>query len=171
MRFVIVENKKNGSKLWGINQLVDRFHKSSYNRDNSYALEPGEDINNSSRHRLYNKGDVKELLKIFAEFFQWIINEDNVSKIYITKDITLIRESKLPRIKMATCVDVQRFGDKVEDGKYYITDGKYAWSMWLTGDAFKAMQKLRDSDPEFINQKKELQPVVEEKNKHVKPKN
>lgn len=165
-------NKKNGSKYLSVNQLIDGFYKSRYNRDNFYDLAEGEDIDNSYKHRLYNKGDVKELVALLIQYFEDAIIKQNISRVYISDDIMLIRDSILPRIKYATDVDVRCLGsDKCESGKFYITDGNYAWSMWLSGDTYKAMQALRDTDQEFIKIKKDLKPVLEEKNKNAESKN
>lgn len=163
-------NKRNGSKEWTIGQLVDRFYTSRFNRDNLFDPKPGEDIENSIKHRLYNKSDVKELMKVFAEFFIWAINAENIGKIYLSKEVVLVRESKLPRLKKANNIDAQYLGDKVEPGKYYITDGRYAWLLWLTGDTFKKMQELRALDPEFIAAKEQLLPEMEERNKNANKK-
>lgn len=164
-------SKKNGSKYLSLSQIVDGFYPSRFNRDNLCDPDKGEDIDNSIKHRLYNKKDVKELMGLLAQYFEWAINTKNISRVYLTDNIMLIRDSKLPRIKYATDIDVKCLGeDKCKPGEYYITDGNYAWSMWLTGDAYKAMQALRDSDPEFIQVKKELQPLLEEKNKNAKSK-
>lgn len=157
-------NKKNGSRYVSIKQLVDIFYTSRFNRDQYHGLAEGEDIDNSRLYRLYNKSDLLELMELLAQFFEWAIIEKNIGKIYITKDLCLIRESSKPRLKKANFIDVQRLGDKVEDGKYYITSGKYKYSLFFTDEAFERLKKLQENDIEFIQTIEELKPLLEEKN-------
>lgn len=164
-------SKKNGSKYITLSKLVDMFYVSHFNRDNLHDLLDGEEYDNSRKYRLYNKVDVKELVDLFLEFFEWAINAKNISKIYLTRDITLIRESTLPRIKYATEMDVACTPDDCKVGEYYITRGKYMWRLWIEGDTFQKMKELWQKDPEFINKREELTPELEEKNKNAKSKN
>lgn len=162
--------RKNGSQYITLNKLVDMFYTSRFNRDNMHDVAEGEDIDNSIKHRIYNKKDVKEMLAIFAEFFEWAINSKNISKLYITKNITLYRESVPPKIKYATKMDEVFKHGEVKAGDYYITPGKYLWRLWVEGEALDEMRKLQDTDSEFIRIKEELTPEMEEKNKNVRAK-
>lgn len=162
--------KKNGSIYITLNKLVDMFYVSRFNRDNLHDPAEGEDIDNSYKYRIYNKKDVKEMLAIFAEFFGWAINEKNISKLYITKDITLYRESVPPKIKYATKMDEVFKHGEVKAGDYYLTPGKYMWRLWIEGDTLDRMRELQESDSEFIRIKEELTPEMEEKNKNAKSK-
>lgn len=164
-------NKKNGSMYVTRNHLVDMFYVSRFNRDNLHDLVEGEDIDNSRHYRLYNKSDVKELMSLFFSFFEWVINAKNLSKIYLTDDITLIRESTLPRVKYATMVDEQHMPDECRAGEYYITRGRYIWRLWIEGETFQKMKELYSVDPEFIKLREDLIPEMEEKNKNAKQKN
>ena len=162
--------KKNGSSYVTLNQMADMFYVSRFNRDNLHDPAEGEDINDSRKYRIYNKKDVKELLAVFAEFFQWVINEKNISKIYFSKDITMVRESTPPKIKYATGMDEVYLPGECKAGEYYITTGRYVWRFWVEGETFQKMRELWKNDSEFLRIKEELTPVMEEKNRNVKAK-
>lgn len=164
-------NKKNGSIMLSLNQLVDLFYVSRFNRDNLHSLEDGEDIDDSRKHRIYNKSSVKELMALFVDFFEWVINAKNISKVRITNDITLIRESTLPKIRRANAFEEKAIKNGSKAGEYYITHGKYIWRLWIDGETYKKMSELRINDPEFIAEIEKLTPVMEEKNKDVRAKN
>lgn len=164
-------NKKNGSQYWTLNNLVDKFYTSKFNRDNMHDPAPGEDINDSRLYRIYNKSDVKDLIHLLADYFEWAIGEENVSKLYITDNITLERETRLPTVRRANIVDELRSPERVKTGeikagKLYVTRGKYAWVMNLTGGTFQKMRELQYKDPEFIEKYEELQKSVDERNKN-----
>ena len=161
-------NQKNGSKYFTLNRLVDRFFKSRFNRDNLHDAAEGEDVNNSKLYRLYNKQDLLDISQLFAEFFEWVLNEENISRLYISNDLTLIRESTLPRVKYATPVDEMQLPGECKAGEYYITRGRYIWRMWVEGETFEKMKELSRRDPEFIKIREELIPEMEEKNKNVR---
>ena len=178
MRFVAKENKtegkfskKNGSRFITLSQLVDMFYVSRFNRDNLHDLVEGEDIDNSRKYRIFNKADVKELMEVFCDFFEWVINAKNIGKIYITKDISLVRESTLPRLKYATGMDEVYLPNECKAGEYYITHGRYMWRLWIEGDTFQKMKELWMKDPEFLKTREELTPEMEERNKNAKSKN
>lgn len=162
--------KKNGSVYITLNTLIDMFYVSRFNRDPMHDPGEGEDIDNSYKHRIYNKGDLKELMVLFMSFFEKAINDRNIGKIYLTKDITLIRESSLPRIKYANTMD-EMYQPNCKAGEYYITQGRYVWHMWLEGETFEKMREISSNDPEFVKKRQELIPVLEEKNKNAKSKN
>lgn len=164
-------SKKNGSRYVTLSQLVDMFYVSRFNRDNLHGLDEGEDIDNSRKHRVYNKSDVKELMIVFMEFFEWVVNEKNLGKIYLSDNVTLVRESTPPRIKYATKMDeLCKPEGGCKAGEYYVTCGRYVWQMWLEGDAFKKMKELWMKDPEFTDIREKLIPEMEEKNKNAKSK-
>lgn len=174
MRFVATKkevgrvNKKNDSLRVTIPQLVDMFYRSRFNRDPLHGVATGEDIDNSTRHRIYNKKDINELMKLFAEFFEWVINAKNISKIYCTQNMHLDREPKYPMVKYATGLDERYTNNECTAGEYYITNGRYNWRLWLTGEPFEEMKKLWLNDPEFQQMKIDLIPLLEEKNKNVR---
>ena len=162
-------NQKNGSLYITLSQLIDVFYTSRFNRDSLHSLVEGEDIDNSIKHRLYNKRDLKELMPLFIEFLEWVINEKNLGKIYLSKDLTLVRESTLPSLRYTTKFDEKAF-KRNKEGEYYISTGKYRWMMYVTGDTFAKMKELWLKDPQFEEIIKELTPKMEEKNKNAKPK-
>lgn len=164
------ENPKNGSKYITLIQLIDMFYVSHFNRDNMHDLAEGEDIDDSHLYRIYNKSDVKELMALFFQFFEWAINEKNIGKVYLTKDITLVRESTLPRVKYATVIDEQHLPGECKAGEYYITRGRYVWRLWIDGETFSKMKELQSRDPEFAKLREDLIPEMEEKNKNAKHK-
>lgn len=173
MRSVSKQNKgwtnaKNGSIYITLNQLVDMFYVSRFNRDNMHDVAEGEDIDNSRQHRVYNKSDVKELLSLFSEFFCWAINEKNISKIRVCDKLSMVRESSLPKLKYATAFDELCSPGQCKAGEYYITNGRYSWTLWFDGDTFQKMKDLWMNDPEFLAKKEELKPQMEEKNKNAK---
>lgn len=157
-------NKDNGSEYWTLYKMVKRFYTSRFNRDPYREPIEGEDIDNSTRYRVYGMTAVRELLEIFIQYFQWVIIEENVSKVYLSDDLVLIRESILPRVKPATQVDVFCASGEVKDGDYYVTPGKYTWKMWVQGDTFKGLKELSLKDPQMERLRKELAPIAEEKN-------
>ena len=164
-----VHNKSGASKVT-INWLVDRFYTSRFNRDNMNSLSPGEDINNSRKHRLYNKKDIKDVISLFAEFFAWVITEENICNVSIVSGLNLIRDSQIPRIRKATKVDkrmMNTVGEDVTPGKYYVTRGRYSWRMWLSGDMYKNMMRLWEKDSERIEAIERLVPEMEEKNRAI----
>lgn len=164
VRFVPYTNKDNGSEYWTLNKLVQRFYTSRFNRDPYHEPTEGEDIDNSKRYRMYGKEDVRELLELFFQYFQWVIVEENVSRVYLSEDISLIRESILPRVKPATQVDAICAGGDVKIGDYYVTPGKYTWKMWVQGDTFKKLKELSTNDPQMVKLRKELALTAKEKN-------
>ena len=133
---------KSGSRSITINKLVDMFYTSKFNRDNLHDPAEGEDINNSRKYRLYNKKDVKELMSLFCEFFQYALIEENLAKIYITKDITLVRDTTMPRLKYANGFDEQYNPELCKAGEWYVTNGRYNWKLWIEGDTFKALREI-----------------------------
>ena len=149
---------------WSLKNLVHRFYTSRFNREPDCDLAEGEDIDNSRKFRMYNKGEVLELLELFCDFFQWVIVEENISKVYLSKDIYLIRESILPRVKRATQVDCICVGGDLNIGDYYVTHGKYTWKMWIGGDVYKRLKELASKDPQMIELRKEFDVIAEEKN-------
>ena len=159
-------NKKNNSQYWYLPRLVDRFYYSHFNRDPLCGLEEGEEYDDSRQHRLYNKSDVKEVLELFFKFLEWIIPEENLGKLYLSDCISLERVSKLPTVRRATIVDVIKTKGKAKDRELYVTHGRYTWKMNVTGDMYERQKKLRDTDPEFIAKKEELQKSVDERNKN-----
>lgn len=165
------KNPKNGSIYISMNHLVDMFYTSRFNRDNMHDLAEGEDIDNSTKHRIYNKGDVKELMSLFGEFFEWAINAKDLGRIYLSKDTMLVRETVLPRVKYATVMDEYHLPGECKAGEYYITPGRYTWKLWVTGEPFKEMKNLWLRDPEILKRKEELIPEMEEKNAKKKSDN
>lgn len=165
MKFVPKSNKKNGSQYWTLNALVDRFYTSRFNRDNMHDPAVGEDIDNSRLYRIYNKRDVKELLHIFFDFFEWVINEENLGKIYLTDNLTLVRESKMPTIRRANIVDVLRSPDRAKEGELYVSRGKYLWTLFFSGEAFSRMRDLQFQDPEFKERYDSLEKEANERNR------
>ena len=91
-------NEKDGSLYLSVKQLASLFFRSRFNRDNLNDLMKDEDIDDSSHSRIYNKKDIEELSALYAEFFEWVINAKNVSRIYITPNVVLKRTKKLPRL-------------------------------------------------------------------------
>lgn len=152
-------------------KLVDMYFVSRFNRDNLHDPAEGEDIDNSRLHRIYNKKDIKELMSSFCEFFEWVINEKDISKIYISKNMSLIRESSPPRLKYATKFDEICTNNQCKAGEYYITNGRYNWKLWVEGETFEKMKNLWMRDPEFIRMREELVPEMEEKNKNARKDN
>ena len=162
------QNKKNGSQYWTLNSLVDRFYTSRFNRDNMHDPAEGEDIDNSRMYRIYNKSSIKELLHTFFDFFEWVINEENLGRIYLSENMTLMRESKMPQIRRANIVDVLRSPDRAKEGELYVTRGKYIWTLFLSGNAFSRMRELQFRDPEFKEKYDELEIEAAERNKMEK---
>ena len=146
------------------------FYTSRFNRDNLHDPAEGEDIDNSYKYRIYNKSDIKELMTHFLPFFEWAINAKNLSRIYLTDDITLIREATPPRIKYATTMDEKYAPGQCKAGEYYITNGRYSWKMWVEGETFERMRDLWMEDPEYTEIRDKLIPEMEEKNKNAKSK-
>lgn len=157
-------NKKDGSIYLSIKQLAEKFFYSRFNRDNMHDPAPGEDIDNSKLYRIYNKADIVELIELFMQYFEWAINAENISRVYLTDNIMLRRDSTYPKIKLATPVDANRLSKLCKAGEYYITRGRYNWTMWLDGDAYQKMIELKLADPEFNRIIKELTPELEVKN-------
>lgn len=161
-------NKNNGSKYWTLGELADRFYTSRFNHDEMHDWGEDEDIDNSRQHRLYNKGDTKNLIKKFAAYFEWVLCEENLSRIYITDNITLIRESKLPKVRRANRTDVIRRKGDVKAGEYYVTQGKYSWLMWTKGELMDRMREVQAKDPEFIERVEIKKIEAEERNKEIR---
>ena len=155
------------SRYVTVNMLVDMFYTSRFNRDNMHDAAEGEDINNSRRHRLFNKKDIKELMSLFCEFFQEALIEENLGKIYITKDITLVRDTTAPRLKYANGFDEQYNPDLCKAGEWYVTTGRYNWKLWIDGDTFKRIKSHWMEDPMLIEKREELRPEMEERNKKI----
>lgn len=162
-------NKKNGSLYVTLGHLIDMFYVSRFNRDNKHDPAKDEDIDNSYKYRIYNKSDVKELMKLFMDFFEWVINEKNIGKIYLSKNLTLLRDVTLPRIKYANAMDA-KYNPECTEGEYYITHGRYEWRLWLDNEAYDKMREIVVKDPELIKRTEELIPLLEEKNKNAKSK-
>ena len=165
-----LHNKKTGALYVTMRQLAGMFYVSRFNRDNMHDLEEGEDIDNSRKHRIYNKGELEELMVVFGEFFEWAINKKNLQKVYISKGLTLERTSVFPRIKYASGFDAKINPDCVA-GEYYITKGKYHWDLWLDKELYQEMQQLWLNDPAYLEKRQELIPELEEKNRNAKSKN
>lgn len=163
----MAQHKKDGSKSLTIKQLVARFYTSKFNRDNLHDPAPNEDINNSMKYRLYNKTDVLELMRIFIDFLEYTFVTDNISKIMLSKDLAMRRETKMPRIKRANKCDItnRKIDDGLKEGELYLTRGKYVWYLDFGGELLESLRKLRDVDPVIIDKKKELQKEIEERNK------
>ena len=155
----------NGAKKWTLNSLVDRFYTSRFNRDNLHDPAEGEDIDNSRLYRLYNKSDVKELMHIFFEYFEWVVSEENLCKVYLTKNMSFIRETRLPTVKRANIVDEIRSPNRAKAGELYVTRGKYLWTIYFSGEPHEKQRELQFSDPEFIAKYEELQKKVDERKK------
>lgn len=164
-------NKKDGSCYVTLHQLAVLFYRSRFNRDNLCDLEEGEDIDDSGLHRIFLKRDIEELFDKFGDFFEWAINAKNMSRIVLTPNVKLIREKKLPRLKLANMFDQVRLPGVAENGKYYITKAKYNWILELTGDAQDKMIEVKEKDPEVIAMRESLLPEMEEKNRNVGKKN
>lgn len=159
-------SKKNGSKYWTLNRLVDRFYYSRFNRDNLHDPAEGEDINNSRSHRLFNKTDIKELLHLFFDYMEWAIPEENLSRIYLTDNMMLERTSRLPTVRRANIVDEIKTKGEKKSGELYVTYGRYIWTVEMTGDLWERQREVQAKDPEFIAKREELQKSVEERNRN-----
>ena len=159
-------SKKNGSKYWTLNRMVDRFYCSRFNRDNLHGLAEGEDIDNSRSHRLFNKADIKELLHLFFDFMEWVIPEENLSKIYLTDNMMLNRSSKLPTVRRSNIVDQIKTKGLRPIGELYVTNGRYIWTLEMTGSLWERHREVQAKDPEFIAKREELQKSVEERNRN-----
>lgn len=162
------QNKKNGSQYLTIGEMGDMFYRSRFNHDPLCDFEEGEDPDDSSRHRLYNKKDVKAVMKAFFDFFGWAITEKNISRVYLSSDLTLMRESRFPRIKRANNADVLRKQGSVKAGELYLTQGKYSWLLWTEGEVMENLKKLQETDPEFIAAREEKQKELDERIKNEK---
>lgn len=159
-------NKKNGAAHWSLARLVDRFYYSRFNRDNLCGLSEGEDIDNSRQHRLYNKADLEEVFKLFFEYLEWAIIEENLGKIRLTNNMDITRTSSKPKLKRANIVDQIKTKDRVKDREYYVTPGKYKYELNLNGEAWERIKALREKDPELTEIKKNLQKEADERNKN-----
>ena len=159
------KSKKNGSEYWTINALVDRFYTSRFNRDNLHDPSPGEDIKNSRSHRLYNKSDIHDIAHLFSEFIEWVLPEENISKLYLSDNLTLVRKTRYPKIKRANSVDASRLNGKVQIGELYVTRGKYYWVVETGSDFTQIMYDLKNKDPEVAAKYAELEKEVEERNR------
>lgn len=151
-------------KRYTIKQLVGRFYRSKYNRDYDVPLAEGEDENDSMKSRIYNKSDIKDLLELFIRFFEWVLVEDNIENVHLSKNMSLMRQAELPKIKMANVVDKRILGDKVEVGKYYATKGKYSWKLWISNELFQSMAELWEGDPDRQRKIQELAEEIEKRN-------
>ena len=163
--------RKEGQYYLTLGQFVDFFYTSRFNRDNLHGLAEGEDIDNSIKHRIYNKKDVKELLEVIGEFLEWLIIEKNVARIRISKDITIMRETTLPRIKYATGLDERYTSNECKEGEYYITNGRYNWTLRIEGETFEKMRDKWKNDPNLVKIKEDLVPELEEKNRNARANN
>lgn len=158
-------SNKNGSQYLTIGEMGDLFYRSKFNHDPLCDFEEGEDPDNSTKHRLYNKKDVIAVMKAFFEFFGWAIADKNISRVYLANGLTLIRESRLPVLRKANLADVKRKNGSVELGEYYITQGKYSWKLWTEGEIMDRLKELQKTDPEFIAAREKKQIEIEERNK------
>ena len=152
------------AKHYTINQLISRMYTSRFNRDMEVPLFKDEEFDNSKKSRIYNKKDMLDLIKLFFDFFEWVIVEDNVDYVRLSKNLYLRREPKMPKLKKANIVDKIMLGDEVEVGKYYATKGRYSWKMWTENEVFKSMQRLWEGDPERQRNLQELEVEVEKWN-------
>lgn len=159
---------RKNSKFVTVNMLVDMFYTSRFNRDNMHDLAEGEDINNSRKHRLYNKKDIKELLSHFCEFFQDALISENLGKVYVSEDLTLVRDATMPRVKYANSFDENYNPDICKAGEWYVTTGRYNWKLYVDGETFKQLRQLWRKDPVLMEKREELRPIVEEKNAKLK---
>ena len=162
--------QQNGSKYVTLRQLVKKFYVSRFNRDNMHDPAEGEDINNSRKYRIYNMCDVQELLETFISYCEWAVNEENISRINLSTNLILIRESVDPKLKYVTALDSMYTRKDCEKGQYYITDGRYDWTLCVKGEPLTKMKELWMKDPTFIKKKEELKPIMEERNKNAKSK-
>ena len=162
---------KSGGLYVTLNQLVKMFYVSRFNRDNMHDPAENEDIDNSRKYRIYNLVDVKELLNVFIEFCEWAFNEKNISRLYLSPNLTLNRESLGPKLKYATGLEEMYTNMGYKNGEYYITDGKYNWVLNVKGEPYTKMKELWLKDPVFAQKKEELRPIMEEKNAKSKDSN
>lgn len=163
-------DKKNGSTFWTLKELVGRFYKSRFNRDNMHDPKENENIDNSMYYRLYTKGDILEIVQNFAQFLEWVIIEENIGRIYLTDNIKIKRESKMPNIRRANIIDQIKTKGRATIGEQYVTHGRYDWVLEITGDPWYQLRQIQEKDPEFIAKREELQKVVEERNRNEKAK-
>lgn len=163
----VAQHRKDGSKSLTLKQLVGIFYTSRFNRDNFHDPAPGEDINHSIKYRMYNKSDVLELMRIFVDFLEDAFISENISKIMLSKELVLRRETRMPRIKRANQCDItnRKSDDGLKVGELYVTRGKYIWYLDFDGELLEKSRKIRDADPEIIKKKKELLKEIDERNK------
>lgn len=163
-------NTNNGSNYFTLKELISKFYKSKFNRDNCHDLGKNEDINNSARYRLYAKSDIAEIIQNFAEYIEWAIVEENIGRVCFTKDIRLARKSKLPVIKTANKLGQRLTNGRSSAGEQFVTHGKYIWRLEITGELRKRLKEVENNDPEIKARREELQKEVEERNKNEKAK-
>ena len=165
-----VQDKKNGSYFWTLKELIRRFYKSRFNRDNYNDPKENENIDDSIYYRLYAKSDLLEIIENFMDFLEWAIVEENISRVYLTKNIKLVRVSKMPLIRRANIIDEIKTKGRAKAGKQYVTHGRYDWVLEISGEPWYQLKKIQEKDPEFIAKREELEKVVEERNKNEEAK-
>lgn len=153
-------------KRLSFNQFVDKFYRSKFNRDDREDLREGEDINNSSKYRLYSKDDVIELLTMLEKYLEWFLVNEDYDYIYLSKNLVLYRDLDFPRIKKANIYDVNICAkDDVKEGDFYVTHGRYNW-MFLTANEIK--KSLFDAVERDVRRNivaNDLEIVAKERNK------
>ena len=165
-----VQDKKNGSYFWTLKELVRRFYKSRFNRDNYNDPKENENIDDSIYYRLYAKSDLLEIIENFMDFLEWVIVEENISRVYLTRNMKLVRESKMPLIRRANIIDQIKTKGRATAGEQYVTHGRYDWVVETSGELWHKLKEIQEKDPEFIAKREELEKVVEERNKNEKAK-
>ena len=158
---------RNGSDCLTINEVINLFYRSRYNHDPLCDFEEDEDIDDSTRHRLYNKRDIADIMKLFWKFFEELITSNNISKVYLTDKIKFTREIKLPKLKPANFVDSLRKYGSVEEGETYITRGKYSWLLWMDMDLMDKLHDMLVKDPEYIAAYEQKKKELEERKKNA----
>ena len=165
------EQVRGGYKHYTLKQIVRRFYYSRFNRDPYEPAVNGEDIDNSRKFRLYNKQDIEEVIKLFVDFLEWALAEDNIEDINLSTNLSLYRDVELPKIKFANEMD-RRIKKNIPDGdNYYITSGRYIYRLRYTNEVKDRLHEKWLADPRYLNKVLELEPLCKQKNEEAKKQN
>ena len=153
-------------KRLSLNQFIEKFYRSKFNRDDREELCEGEDINNSSKYRIFARADVVELVSMLEEYLEWFLVNENYDYIYLSSNLVLYRDLDFPRIKKANIYDVNICAQEgVKEGDFYVTHGKYNWMLLPANEIKTSLFKAVEKDVRRNIVADDLRKVAEERNK------
>lgn len=152
----------------GTKNFLTKFYRSDFNRDEEYVGESfASDGKINPKSRRYSLEDIYDVGLLLAQYFEYALVEENIEDLYVTKNLTIFRDPRLPKIRKVSSLDI-KYGNTYDGNKYKLTSGRYWYKIRYKGELEKGLNELWKKDPRYLKKIEELQPELDRRNREAK---